>query len=304
MPTLAARAVCAAVLAVATAAAHAAPSILLLTGGGASTVSAPLTAAGFNVINGTLGPGQLASGLLDPTVVGVYIWSDHFGNTSSAADPLKDFNAADHTALTTFAATHKSLILDGLSWRLNGNTDEQNFSKNEALALSNAGGGVVLGADDASGALIVQHVNQVAGWLGLNLFTGVYNTSPANQVFGGLLLNTPNAVNPANVVGTTTYSEIPNGTQPNGQFLSTAVFGFDSGTNHCCEDPIVGSGPVADLHDATFNGVLYHHVNHVVTTNIVGAGIDPPPPSVPAPAALYTLGLAMVGVLRRRRARA
>ena len=275
-----------------------ADDIVILTGSGTSSLNTALTASGFNVINGTLAPGQLSSRITAGTV-GIYIWNDgSLGNTFSPVNPALAFNAADQTALTTFAAAHSNIIMDGLSWRGNGNVDERNFSANEAIALAGAGGGIVLGADDASGALIVQHVNQVAGWLNYNAWAGVYNTSPANQVVGGTFFNMPNAVNVTNVVGTTTYSEVPNGLQPNGSFLSTAVFGFNSTLNLCC-------GPVAPLGSATFNGLSYANVNHVVTTNIAGAGINPPPVGVvpePETYAMLVAGLGLLSVVARRRA--
>lgn len=274
-----------------------AADVIVLTGSGSSSLNASLVAAGFNVINGTLAPNQIAS-LLTADTVGVYIWNDGtLGNSFSPVNPALAFNAADQTALTSFAAAHANIIMDGLSWRGNGNADERNFSANEAIALATAGGGIVLGADDASGALIVQHVNQVAGWLNYNAWSGVYNTSPANQVVGGTFFTAPNAVNVTNVFGTTTYSEVPNGLQPNGSFLSTAVFGFNSTLNLCC-------GPVAPLGSATFNGITYQNVNHVVTTNIAGAGIDVPPvTAVPEPEtyAMLLAGLGLLGAAARRR---
>lgn len=267
-----------------------ASSILILTGSGTSSLTAPISGAGFTVINGTLSPGQIAANLAADTV-GVYIWNDgSLGNTFSPANPALSFSAADQTALTGFAATHGNLILDGLSWRANGNIDEQNFSKNEVIQLVNAGGGIVLGADDASGALIVQHVNQVAGWLGINPFSGVYSTSPSSQVFGGSLLTSPNVVNPQNVIGTTTYSEVPSGLQPNGTFLATAIFG--EGTPY----PGFGS-PV--LPPETFNGITYQNVNHIVTTNIRGGGINNPP-ELPEPGILVSVGIGLLGLCLSR----
>jgi len=295
-PSLRARFVVAALLASSLGAANAA-DIVILTGSGTSSLNAALTAAGFNVINGTLAPGQIASRLTASTV-GVYIWNDgSLGNTGSPVNPALAFSAADQTALVTFASTHSNIIMDGLSWRGNGNVDERNFSSNEASLLAGAGGGIVLGADDASGALIVQHVNQVAGWLNYSLWSGIYSTQPANQVFGGTFFTVPNPVNPNNVVGTTTYSEVPNGLQPNGSFLSTALFGFDS-------VPLPQFGAAPPLADATFSGVLYHSVNHVVTTNIAGAGIDPPVAAVPEPEtyALLFAGFGLLSVVARRRA--
>jgi len=270
-----------------------AADILVLNGNGSSSLAAPLTAAGFNVINGTLAPGQIAANLTASTV-GVYIWNDGtLGNTGSPANPALSFNAADQAALLAFGATHKNIIMDGLSWRSNANADEMSFSKNEATLLAASGGGIVLGSDDASGALIVQHVNQVASWFNYDTFAGIYSTSPANQVFGGTFFTTPNLVNPSNVVGTTTYVEIPNGLQPNGVFLSTALFGFNS-------VPLPQFGPSPDLADATFSGTLYHSVNHLVTTNISGAGINPAIPE-PSTYAMLLAGLAALGWVARRK---
>jgi hypothetical protein len=160
--------------------------------------------------------------------VGLSTESAAHNSAVSPAIPALAFNAADQAALTAFGATHRNFILDALSWRGNLNIDEQRFSQNEAFQLAAAGGGVVLGADDASGALILQHVDQVAGWFNLNRFTGIYNTAPAKHVFGGLFLNSPNSVDPTNVVGSTSYAEVPHGLQPNRVVLATAVFGFDS----------------------------------------------------------------------------
>ena len=270
-----------------------AQDIVILTGSGTSSLSAPLTGAGFTVINGTLAPGQISS-LITANTIAVYIWNDgSLGNTGSPANPALAFNAADQAALVAFAATHTGIIMDGLSWRANGNIDEQNFTINEANALATFGGGIVLGADDASGALIVQHVNQVAAWLNYDPWTGIYSTQPANQVFGGSFFTTPNLVNPTNVVGTTTYSEVPNGLQPNGSFLSTALFGFNS-------VPLPQFGPSPPLGSASFNGTVYQSVNHIVTTNIPGAGIPPIPE--PETYALFAAGLGLMAALSRRRA--
>lgn len=139
--------------------------------------------------------------------------------------------------------------MDGLSWRTHTLAGENALSKNEIVNLAKAGGGIVLGADDASGALIVQHVNQVAGWFNFNLWSGVYDTGPTAQKLGGSLFTTPNVVDPTDIVGTTTYSEVPHGLQPNGIFLATALFGSPS-------TPTFGYGsPI--LPGDTFLGVTY-----------------------------------------------
>jgi len=279
-----------------------AASVLILNGNGASNIAAPITTAGFTVISDAFNPGVIASRLAVPNDISqIWIWNDgSFGGSFSAAVPARAFNAADLAALQTFNGTRDNWIMDGLSWRGNANTDERNFTMNQALALEAAGGGIVLGADDASGAAIVQHVNQVAAFFNFNLFGGVYNTSPASQQFGGSFISSPNSVNPANVVGTTTYSEMPNGLQPNGIFMATAVFGIGA-VNNCCGVPVPALG------SDTFNGITHQSVNHVVTTNIPGAGINPPPPpptgAVPEPAtwAMMIMGFGAIGGALRRR---
>ena len=168
----------------------------------------------------------------------------------------------------------------------------QRFSQNVAVQLAAAGGGVLRGADETSGPISVQHVNKVADWFNLNRFTGIYNTEPAKHVFGDSFLNSPNSVDPTEVVGTTSHAEVPHGPQPNGVFLATAVFGFDS-------EPQPFYGPSPDLASETFAGVTYASVNHLVTTNIKGGGIDP----IPEPATLLTFaaGLLALATSRLRR---
>ena len=269
-----------------------AASVLVLTGSGNSNLATPLTDAGFTVIQGTLAPGQIAANL-DDSVVAVYIWNDgSLGNTGSAEVPALAFDAADQAALTAFRATHSRWILDGLAWRTNVGADDVALSQNEILALSAAGGGIVLGADDASGALIVQHVNQVASWFDLNPFTGVYSTTADLQHSGGSLFTTPNAVNPAGLVSTFTYSEVPHGLQPNGDFLATALFGSPSTPTDPFGAPPLGSD--------TLGGVVYASVNHIITTDIPGGGIDNP---VPEPGALSLSALAIAWVALSARAR-
>lgn len=121
-----------------------------------------------------------------------------------------------------------------------------------AVQLAAAGGGVGRGADETSGPISVQHVNKVADWFNLNRFTGIYNTEPAKHVFGDSFLNSPNSVDPTKVVGTTSHAEVPHGLQPNGVFLATAVFGFDS-------EPQPFFGPSPDLASETFAGFRRPH---------------------------------------------
>ncbi|MBL8423382.1 MAG: hypothetical protein JNK06_07795 [Candidatus Accumulibacter phosphatis] len=113
--------------------------------------------------------------------VGLSTESAAHNSAVSPAIPALAFNTADQAALTAFGATHRNFILDGLSWRGKLDIDEQRVSQHEAVQLAAAGGSVVLGADDASGALIVQHVNQGADWFNLNRFTGICNAAPASR---------------------------------------------------------------------------------------------------------------------------
>jgi hypothetical protein len=273
-----------------------AAEILIINGTGSSTLAGPLASAGFTVIQEAYGPGAIASHLAGPNDISqIWIWNDGtFGNTFSPADPSRAFNDDDQAALVAFNASHEHWIMDGLSWRGHGSASEQNLSKNQALQLEGIGGGIVLGADDASGAAIVQHVNQVAGWFNFDPWGGVYSTLPASQQTGGTFFTTPNPVDPTQVVGTTTYSEVPNGLQPNGLFLGTAVFGEGTALQG-------GWGPVPDLPDAVFNGVTYPSVNHLITTTIPGGSIDHPVPDGGSSLALMGMALAAAMMVTRAR---
>lgn len=269
-------------------------SILFINGVGAGSVPPVLTDIGFTVITDQYRPGAIADHLSIPNDINqVWIWNDGtYGNTGSAADPARNFSAADEAALRAFNATHRHWIMDDLAWRGNGtNLDQVNFTKNEALNLFNAGGGIVLGTDDASGDALIQHVNQVTGWFNFEPFTGTYFTLPNTHRFAGSFLNDPFTVTPSNVIGTTTYAEVPHGQQPNGLFLYTAVFGIGLD---------IGFPNTPMLGPDTFDGVTYASVNHIVTTTIPGAGFGSSSATEPETVFLLTLGLIGTGVARRR----
>jgi hypothetical protein len=275
--------------------------ILIINGNASSSIAAPLTAAGFGVVQASFGPGVIAAALAsDPNIDEVWVWNDGtFGNTFSPEVPALAFNSADEAALTAFNATHNQWIMDGLSWRANNDTDQVNFTENEGLGLAAAGGGIVLGADDASGAAIVQHVNEVASWFNFNLFSGVYETPSSTLVTGGSFFTTPNTVDPTQIFSTSTYSEVPNGLQPNGLVLGTAIFG--DGT------PLNGytSYTVPTLPSEVFNGITYDNVNHLVTTTIESAVINPSVPDGGSALLLLAVAFgAMAAVAVRARARA
>jgi hypothetical protein len=247
-----------------------AQSILVLNGTGVSSVEAPLTAAGFNVISGTLDPDQIASNLAAYTdIVEIWVWNDGtYGNTYSPADPSRDFSSADFAALDAFNAAHPEWIMDGLAWRSHGIPDEDGLSMNEAINLAAAGGGIVLGADDASGDAIVQHVNQVAAHFGFVAWIGTYNlSSPAQQHAAGALFASPSLVDVSVITSTLSYCDVPNGLQPNGKLLSTALFADQS-----AEDPLYPPNPL--LVSEVFNGTLYFDVDHLVTTTLPGGGFN------------------------------
>ena len=96
----------------------------------------------------------------------------------------------------------------------------------------------MIGADDGTGAAILQHVNQVAAYFNLNLFSGAYFT-PSNVLHqGGSIFTSPEVVNPTEVSTTGTYAEVPHGLQPNGVYLATAIVGSPS-------TPLTGFGPLS-----------------------------------------------------------
>src|SRR5439155_9896643 len=115
----------------------------------------------------------------------------------------------DLQALDMFRLSHPHWIMDGLAWRTEANSDEQSLTMNEAVDLAAAGGGIVLGADDASGDAIVQHVNQVGSRYGFAPFIGTYNISPAQQHQAGTVFGSPSTVYPGGIVSTFSYSDVP-----------------------------------------------------------------------------------------------
>jgi hypothetical protein len=245
-----------------------AQSILVLNGTGTSYIQPSLAAAGFNVIGGLLDDGEIANALAaDPTIVEIWIWNDgSFGNTGSPADPAYDFSPADLAALDVFRQSHPHWIMDGLSWRTDTYVDEQNLTMNEALNLAAAGGGIVLGADDASGDAIVQHVNQIAAHVGFDPFIGTYNITPAQQHEGGTIFASPSAVDPTLIPSTFSYSDVPHGLQPNGILLTTALF-----ADAAAADPLYPPNPL--LVSEVYGGTLYFDVDHLVTTSLPGGGV-------------------------------
>jgi hypothetical protein len=268
-------------------------TILVINGTASNSLVTPLSNAGFNVVSAAFNPNVISDAVITYNDLSqIWVWNDGtFGNTGSGEVPSRSFSDNDRLALESFNNGRDNWVFDGLSWRDNAAPDEQNFTQNIAANLEDAGGGIVLGADDASGASIVQHVNQVAEWFGFSTFAGTYSTQPASQITGGTFFNTPNAVDPTNIIGTTTYAEVPHGQQGNGIYLSTAIFG---------EGTQLAPYPSDPLEDDTFNNVLYQNVNHLVTTNLPGAGIDPPPVPIPATWLLLAPALAMISRWRRR----
>ena len=251
-------------------------AILLLTPNGQeNSVGPALRDAGFQIIVGQLGPDSIAAPLAANDVDQIWVWNDRSdvggGNSNLAPDPARSFTQADLDALQTFQQTRGAWIMDGLSWRTHTTEDERDLTQNEAINLANAGGGIVLGADNgpASGVSnsITQHVNEVADFFGFELFIGAYQTNPDVQFEGGDLFDSPNPVDPDGLASSTTsYAELPHGLQSNGVFLETVVFGSPSTVIFAATSP--------ELEPDTFGGQTFENVNHIVTTSIVGGGVD------------------------------
>jgi hypothetical protein len=244
-----------------------AQSILVLNGTASSNIQASLAAAGFNVVSGYLDHDEIANALAaDPSIVEIWIWNDGtYGNTGTPADPSHDFSAADLAALDAFRVAHPHWIMDGLAWRSDTVADEQSLTMNEALDLAAAGGGIVLGADDASGGAIVQHVNQIGAHAGFTPFIGTYNITTLQQHQAGTIFAAPNVVDPTMIVSTLSFSDVPHGLQPNGLLLTTALF-----ADNAAEDPLYPPNP--PLVGETFHATPYSAVDHLVTTSLPGGG--------------------------------
>jgi hypothetical protein len=133
-------------------------------------------------------PGRLAS-WLDSKAVGYYdqIWFD----TTIYQTSL--LNQADLTALNTWAA-HKQpeFILDSAFFYRNKESKTLTNSAaaatvNQALALKDAGGGILIGTDHNDFAYTANQILNNFGFDGL--FTGSYNITPNASFVGNLLLN-------------------------------------------------------------------------------------------------------------------
>jgi len=242
-------------------------TILVLNGTGVSAIEPDLTAAGFTVISGTLDPGQIAGHLAAaPEIEQIWIWSDYtYGNGGIPADPTRDFDLNDLTALNSFSAARPHWICDGLAWRMHGTPDEISLTLNEALALSAAGGGILLGADDASGDSVVQHPNQVCAYFNFQPFEGVFSTHSSTHEMVPGPFSGPFLVDPTQIFSTSTYTQVPYGLQPNGLNLSTAIFAAPS-----YENPGYPNPPLAT---EVFNGVLRTDVNILITTTLPGGSL-------------------------------
>ncbi len=253
------------------------PILLLTPDGELNSVGPVLESAGFEVIVGTLGPGEISAVLsTNPDVDQVWVWNDGSQPLRNSGTPPIDslfFTDDDLDALAQFQQSHDHWIMDGLSWRGHVTDSERSLTANEAINLAAVGGGIVLGADNGPPTgvsnVITQHVNQVAEFFDFDLFIGAYMTTADIQFEGGDLFDTPNPVDPDQLTSSTTsYSELPHGSQPNGVFLATAVFGSPSSIY----PGFSASSP--PLEPDTFDGQAFNSVNHIVTTSIPGGGID------------------------------
>ncbi len=237
-------------------------SVLVLNGNGGGTVGGPLAAAGFNVVMGTLDPGQISLHLAaDPSIVEVWIWND---GTYPAFDATRYFDAGDLADLDAFSAAHPHWIMDALAWRANTTPGEINLTMNEAVNLAAGGGGIVLGADDDSEGGIIQHVNQVGAHFGFTPWFGTYLAYPFQALASGSIVTSPVAVDPTDVNGSTSQCDVPNGSQPNGLVLATTLF--------CAPAPDYPGYVNPVLPGEVIDGVLYTHVDHLVTTTLPNGG--------------------------------
>ncbi len=133
-------------------------------------------------------PGSLAS-WLDSKPVGYYdqIWFD----TTIYRTSL--LNQADLTALNSWAA-HKQpeFVLDSAfffrnKWSNTLTNSAAAATVNQALALKDAGGGILIGTDHNGFAYTANQILNNFGFDGL--FTGSYNITPNASFVGNLLLN-------------------------------------------------------------------------------------------------------------------
>lgn len=194
-------------------------------------------------------------------------------------------NAADLNALTAWAAADQPEFILDSSYFFRNKTSTTLASSatavtvNEALALRDAGGGILIGTDHNQFA---GTANQILNHFGFDgLFTGSFNIS-SNAAFVGDLLIQPNPVNGADFFANHL------------QGLSTSDVPIGPHTLNS-----VGANREIEIVEALFSNSP-GHVSHVGASFETGTNTTPVLPE-PSTLAIFLLGAGALGVMRRYR---
>ncbi len=199
-------------------------------------------------------------------------------------------NAADMTALNAWAANDQpEFILDSSYFYRNKlspslSTTAHNMTVNEALALRDQGGGILIGTDHYQ---FTATANAVLNNFGFDaLFTGSYYTTSNGSFVGDLLLNPL-------PIGTDFFTGHLQGLSTSNVPIGTHVLNANGGNR------------TIEIYENLFSNSPGHvsHIGASFDTGDTISPIDDPAPPIPEPgtASLLGLGLAAAFLHRRRR---
>lgn len=185
-----------------------------------------------------------------------------------------NFNTQDLDALRQFSDTDWQFIMDGLAFRGHGSAVEIGLSQNEVFNLrswevESLLEPMTVGPGDTS----KQHVNQVVQAFNFDCLAMAF------IILRRWTFMREGAYSPRRIQSPSSTSGLPAATR-NCRMANSQMDAFSP--RRYLLLPPYRSTAYPNLDDAVFNGTTYTSVNHLVTTTIPNAGIDPiPEPNPP-----------------------